>query len=178
MCDPATALTIASGVASFVGQQQAASAQEAANEQGRQLAIQNQQLQIRALQNQEDEDSKRAAEALADNSRAAEALKATARVSAGEAGISGLSVDALLGDLTRQESENAGEIIQTLDFQQRQRDLQREGTGITTQSQINQLPLVQYPSFFDAAIGTATAAFSTYQQSQALKARTQEAQST
>lgn len=168
MCEPATltaisiGLTAASGVASYVGQQNAAAAQEAANAQGRNLAIQNQQLQIRALQNQEDEESRRAEEALRENSLAADATRATAAVSAGEAGVAGLSVDALLGDITRQESENKQDVLQTQDFGQRQRQLDREGLGITTQSQINQLPLVEYPSFFDTALQTGTAAFGQY----------------
>lgn len=158
MCEPTTValLTVASSAASFVGQQQAASAQESANNEARNLAIQNQRLQIRALQNQEDEENRRAEEALRDNSRAAEAAKATAQVSAGEAGVSGLSVDALLGDLERQEGENKQDIIQTQDFGQRQRQLDREGVGINAQSQINQLPLVEYPSVFEFAVGAAS----------------------
>ena len=155
--------TVASGVSSYVGQQQAAKAQNAANMQARDLAIQNQNLQIRSLQNREDEEARRAEEALRENSLAADATRATAAVAAGEAGISGLSVDALIGDITRQEVENKQDVLQTQDFGQRQRQLDREGLGITAQSQINQLPLVEYPSFFDTAVGTATQAFGAYQ---------------
>ena len=163
MCDPLTAITVASGVAGFIGDRQAAAAQEAANAQARNLAIQNQNLQIRALRNAEEENSRRASEALRDNQRAADATRATAQVAAGEAGVSGLSVDALLGDITRQETANNQDIQDTLDFQQRQIQLDREGAGITAQSQVNQLPLVEFPSFFDAATSTATAAFQTRQ---------------
>ena len=172
MCEIATALTVASGVAGLVGQQQAASAQEAANNQARALAIRNQDLQIRALQNAEDEDRRRTSEALIDNQRAANAAKATAQVAAGEAGVAGLSVDALLGDIVRQETENKQDILTTQDFQQRQRQLDREGIGITATSQVNQLPLVEYPSFFNSSLGTASDAFTTYRKSKVLKDKT------
>lgn len=169
MCDPVTltVMTVASGAMQYIGQKQAASAQEAANMQARNLAIQNQQLQIRALQNQEDEDARRAGEALRDNSRDAEAARATAQVAAGESGVAGLSVDALLGDIMRQESENKFDILSIQDANQRQRQLDREGLGITTQSQINQLPLVQYPSFAEAALSTAISGASTYSRAKA-----------
>lgn len=168
MCDPVTALTVASTAVGFIGQQQQAAAQEAANNQARNLAIQNQQLQIRALQNQEDEEARRASEALFDNQRQAEARKATAMVSAGEAGVSGLSVDALLGDLDRQVAENKQDIIQTVDFGQRQRQLDREGVGINAQSQVNQLPPVQFPSIFGAAIDAGVSGYRTRQQQKRL----------
>lgn len=166
MCEPATILTIAtvaSGAAGFVGANNAARAQDKANEQARNLAIQNQQLQIRSLRNAEDEEARRASESLVSNARAADSATATAQVSAGEAGVSGLSVDALLGDIIRQETENRQDVLQTQDFGQRQRQLDREGLGITTQSQFNQLPLVQYPSFFEHAANTAVSAFGVHQ---------------
>lgn len=164
MCEPTTMamLAIASTAVSFVGQKQAADAQSAANQEGRNLAIQNQRLQIQSLQNQEDEENRRAQESILDNALDAEATRSTARVSAGESGISGLSVDALLGDLTRQETENRQDVLQTQDFGQRQRELDREGIGITAQSQINQLPLVEYPSFLEAGLSAASAGASAY----------------
>lgn len=164
MCEPTTMaiLTVASGAMSYVGQQQAAKAQEASNAQARNLAIQNQNLQIRALRNQEEEDRVRTQEALEDTRKAAEAAQATAMVSAGESGVSGLSVDALLGDIDFQANENNQEIIQTQNFRQQQRQLDREGLGINAQSQINQLPPVQFPSLFGAALETGASAFGAY----------------
>lgn len=164
MCDPVTltVLTVASTAATFIGQKQAADAQEAANQQSRNLVIQNQRLQIRALQNQEDEDSRQAGEALRDNAQAADAAAATARVAAGESGVSGLSIDALLGDIVRQESENRFDIQSTQDFRQRQRELDREGVGITATSQVNQLPLVNEPDPFAAILTAASSSFGNF----------------
>jgi len=163
MCDPITALTVASGVAGFVGQQQQAKAQASANKRTQALILQNQSLQIQSLQNAEDEDRVKTQESIINNQKAADAARATAAVSAGEAGVSGLSVDALLGDLTLQEAENRNDLMMSQDFRQRQRQLDREGIGITSQSQVNQMPTPQYPSFFEAALSTAASGVNTYQ---------------
>lgn len=171
MCTPValTVMTVASGVLDYAGKVQAANAQEKANNRSRELSIQNQNLQIRALQNQADEDRRQATEALLDNQRDADAARASAAVAAGEAGVSGLSVDALMGDLVRQETDNRLDILSINSFQQRQRELDREGIGITTQSQINQLPLVEYPSFAGAALSTAMDGVGTYQKAKSRK---------
>ena len=47
-----------------------------------------------------------AAQRIQASAKRAREARATARVSAGEAGVAGLSVDALINDLTRQEAEN------------------------------------------------------------------------
>lgn len=169
MCDPVslTIATVASAGMSYIGQQQAAKAQEKANRQSAALMMQNQALQIRALQNAEDEDRERTNEDIMDNQKAADAARATAAVAAGESGVSGLSVDALLGDLIRQESENRGDILTSQDFRQRQRQLDREGIGITTQSQVNQLPRPEYPSFLGTALQAGIDGVNTYQSAKA-----------
>lgn len=152
MCDPVTAtIAIASAATSYMGQKQAADAQSAANEQARSLAIQNQNLQIRALRNQEDEDRVSSTNAMRKSQMEAEKVAARARVASGESGVSGLSIDALLGDVDMQLTDNLNTIRTTQGFRQRQRQLDREGLGITTQSQINRLPAVQYPSLLETA---------------------------
>lgn len=169
MCSPValTVMTVASGVLDYAGKRQAASAQEKANNRSRELAIQNQNLQIRSLQNQADEDRRQATQAILDNQKDADAARSTAAVAAGESGVSGLSIDALMGDLVRQETDNRLNILSINSFQQRQRELDREGIGITAQSQINQLPLVEYPSFASAALSTAMDGVGTYQRAKA-----------
>lgn len=165
MCEPTTiaiGLAVASGVSTVVGQVQAASAQSKANARSQELIVRNQNLQIQALQNREDEESKRASEELFDNQRAENAAIARARVSAGEAGVSGLSIDALLNDLEFQGNENALDIEQNFDFNQRQRQLEAEGIGITSESQINQLPAVQQPDYLGIALNTGANAFGAY----------------
>lgn len=170
MCDPISAgLAIGAGVLNYAGQQQMANAQAAANAQGRELAIQNQRLQIQALNNQEDEDRREASDAIMRSSQEAEAVAATARVASGEAGVSGLSVDALMGDIVMQETANRRTILDTQDNRQRQRQLDREGLGITTQSQINQMPIPEYPSFFGTFLQTGGSIYGQYKQDQYFK---------
>jgi len=156
-------LAVAGGVSAAVQAKNAADAQEEANEASRGLIVRNQALQIQALQNQEDEDTKRATEAQLDAQRQANAAVSSARVSAGESGVAGLSVDALLNDLNFQGNENSFDIAENLDFKQRQRQLEIEGLGITTESQINQLPAVQQPDYLGIALNTGANAFSAHQ---------------
>lgn len=164
MCDPVSAmvgLTIGAGALDFVGGMQQASAQESANNASRDLAIRNQNLQIQALNNQAEEDAKVTADKMFESNRAAREQQATARVSSGEAGVSGLSVDALLGDFDRQAGENSATFLQSLSFADRQRQIDRESIGITTQSQINQLPFATRPSLAGAIVKTGANAFQT-----------------
>lgn len=120
MCAPAVfalgalVVGIASQATSFIGQNQAANAQ--ANYQNQlaqleirrqqqeqeQLLLKNQQEQL-ALAGQMSQQNEQAARELNKVSMEARAASSRATVAAGEAGISGLSVDALLGDITRQE---------------------------------------------------------------------------
>jgi hypothetical protein len=165
MCNPAAlvALTIAQGVTQYMGQAQAAKAQQSANNASAALITQNQKLQIQSLQNREEEDAAKAGQQAFESQRAARERAATARVSAGEAGVSGLSIDALMGDYSRQSGENTINILTNLDYAQRQRQLERESIGITSKSQINQLPQVQSPSLLGSALETgANAAFTYY----------------
>jgi len=156
-------LAVAQGVSTAVGAAKAASAQSKANAASQGLIVRNQALQIQSLQNQEDEDTKRATEAQFDQQRQENAAVARARVSAGESGVAGLSVDALLNDLNFQGNENSFDIAENLDFKQRQRQLEVDGIGITTESQINQLPAVESPDYLGIALNTGANAFGAYQ---------------
>ncbi len=124
MCNPATAVlalgalsivtSVATGVIQYVGQQQQAESQaqyQSALMQARNQEIQDntaianesflqQTQQINLRQQQEDE---KASQDIQQVQIEAAKARATARVSAGEAGVSGLSVDSLLADYYRQE---------------------------------------------------------------------------
>jgi hypothetical protein len=120
MCAPAVfalgslAVGLASQATSFIGQTQAANNQ--ANYQSQlaslesrrqqqeqeQLLLKNQQEQ-QSLFTQQAQQNEQAARELNKVAMEARAASSRATVAAGEAGVSGLSVDALLGDITRQE---------------------------------------------------------------------------
>tara|TARA_Y100000389_G_scaffold7640_4_gene7326 strand:- start:4783 stop:5418 length:636 start_codon:yes stop_codon:yes gene_type:complete len=133
MCDPATIgaiVGVASAGAGYAGQRQQAKAQAAYQAQSaaaeRQRALQE-QSSIRMQQAQQQEATARELQQVSKKSQ--EAL-ARARVSAGEAGVAGASVQALMDDYSRQE---AGYRAATL--------RQQELTGVGTQLGLEQAGL-------------------------------------
>lgn len=126
MCNPAAAMAVVqvaqqgfqyAGQRKQAKQQAAFQAQAAATE--RQRALQE-QTSLRMRQAQEQEATARELEQVSRKSR--EAL-ARARVSAGEAGVAGASVQALMDDYTRQEAGYRSAL-------QRQQELSTIGTGL------------------------------------------------
>ena len=134
MCLPLAAIGAIAGVASagagYIGQRQQAKAQAAYQAQSaaaeRQRALQE-QSSIRMQQAQQQEATARELEQV---SRKSQEALARARVSAGEAGVAGASVQALMDDYSRQE---AGYRAATL--------RQQELTGVGTQLGLEQAGL-------------------------------------
>ena len=167
MCDPISATLVAasvgSNIAGFVGarqqakQQAAYQAQAAAAERQR---FMQEQTSIRMRQAQEQEAVGRELEQVSKKSQ--EAL-ARARVSAGEAGVAGASVQALMDDYVRQEGGYRAALL-------RQQELSGVGTGLqleqagfgTQQRQIGINRPIARPSFLTAALSTASGALGAY----------------
>jgi uncharacterized protein HemX len=166
MCSIALAgLALGAGAAgaSFIGQRQQAKAQSAYQRQAsiaeRQRALQEQRS-IRMRQGQEQEATNREINEMSKKAREA---VSTAQVSAGESGVSGLSVDALLQDYENQSlAYNMG-----LTRQQEMRDVQ---TGLaltdagfrTVSNQIGINRPVSKPSFLEGALSVASSGLSGY----------------
>lgn len=156
-------LAVASGGAQYIGarqqakQQAAYQAQAAAAERQRFL---QEQTSIRMRQAQEQEAVGRELEQV---SRKSQAALARARVSAGEAGVAGASVQALMDDYVRQEGGYRAALL-------RQQELSGVGTGLqleqagfgTQQRQIGINRPINRPSFLTAALSTATGALGAY----------------
>jgi hypothetical protein len=154
---------VASSGASYLGQRQQAKAQAAYQAQSaaaeRQRALQE-QSSIRMRQAQEQEATARELEQV---SRKSQEALARARVSAGEAGVAGASVQALMDDYTRQE---AGYRAATL--------RQQELTGVGTQLGLEQAGLasqqrligiqqpISKPSFLTAGLEAVSGGLSGY----------------
>tara|TARA_Y100000361_G_C11157112_1_gene344856 strand:+ start:2435 stop:3025 length:591 start_codon:yes stop_codon:yes gene_type:complete len=104
-----------------------------------------------------------AAQQLQESQTQAMEARATARTSAGESGVSGLSVDALIGDLTRQEAEYNFSIQQQQQFQEQNTNnvLEAAGLGFTANMlRINKpIPKTDY---FGAALQGAQTGLSFY----------------
>ena len=107
MCDIVTA-SIVMGVASsglqIQGQRQQAKIQRKVQENASKVERQRYLNEVSSLRTQQAQEQVAAAQKLQANKTRAREARATARVSAGEAGVAGLSVDALMNDLTRKEA--------------------------------------------------------------------------
>ena len=161
-----------SAILGYAGQRQQAKAQAAYQAQSaaaeRQRALQE-QSSIRMRQAQEQEATARELEQV---SRKSQEALARARVSAGEAGVAGASVQALMDDYTRQE---AGYRAATL----RQQELRGVGTqlgleqaGLASQQRlisINQP--IDKPSFLTAGLGAISGGLSGYRTGLDIKSR-------
>ena len=165
MCDPVTLTTIAvvSGGAQYIGQRrmarQQARYQARASEMERQRAMQEQSA-MRIRQAQEQEAANRE---LADVSLKARESLAKARTSAGEAGVSGASVEALLDDYTRQEAAYRIGISRQRELQDVQTGLALTDAGYRTQMrQIDINRPIDKPSFLTGALNIAQSGLSGY----------------
>jgi len=176
MCDPisiaAITASVGSSIAGYAGQRQQAKAQAAYQAQSaaaeRQRALQE-QSSIRMRQAQEQEATARELEQV---SRKSQEALARARVSAGEAGVAGASVQALMDDYTRQE---AGYRAATL--------RQQELTGVGTQLGLEQAGLasqqrlisinqpIDRPSLLTAGLGAISGGLSGYRTGLDIKSR-------
>jgi len=169
MCHPA-AIPIATAVigglssgAQFVGQRQQAKAQaamQARASQAERQRFQQEQTSMRMRQAQEQEAVGRELEQVSKKSQAA---LARARVSAGEAGVAGASVQALMDDYMRQEGGYRAALL-------RQQELGALGTGLgleqagfaTQQRQIGINQPIDRPSVLGAVLQGAQQAMSGY----------------
>lgn len=174
MCEPTTialasfALTAASTVTSVIAQQQhatdTANAQNAYNRQ-----VEQNQL-IARNQNLVGLDTERATaledtrEQINRNTMAARRAMATARVSAGEAGVSGLSVDALLRDLSGQAGYDNATATENYLRQADDINFRRENAQNEAVSAVNSVrqPQIQNPDYLGAALRIGQGAINSY----------------
>ena len=160
MCDPVSiAIAVGSSVAQYAGQRKQARAQARYQAQAaaaeRQRFLQE-QTSLRMRQAQEQEAVGRELEQVSKKSQAA---LARARVSAGEAGVAGASVQALMDDYMRQEAGYRSALL-------RQQELGGVATGMgleqagfaTMQRQIGINQPINKPSFLEGALGVASGA--------------------
>jgi hypothetical protein len=97
------------------------------------------------------------------SARKAREARATARVSAGEAGVAGLSVDALINDLTKQEAEYSFATQQQLQMNDVGRSMQLENAGLSfTNNMLRINKPIEQPNYLGAALSGAQTGMSTY----------------
>ena len=129
----ALAVTVVSTGANIHGQRVAAKTQRKVQENASIAERQRYLQEVSSMRMQQAQEQDAAAQRLQNSSKRAREARATARVSAGEAGVSGLSVDALINSLTKEEAGFNFATNQQLQMNDvnRTMQLQQSGLGFT-----------------------------------------------
>ena len=148
MCDPMT-IAIGSALAGAAGQVVSYQNQQAMYEQNRQNAMAAFRDNQKGLNDREMQEQDAAAQKRFDTSLQAKAAEATSEVSAGEAGVSGISVDALVGDIGARAGRATSNIDTNLDWTTSQLQAEKTAGAHQQTDRINSVPA---PNFADAAL--------------------------
>ena len=156
-----TAIGAVSGIAQYAGQRKMAKDQgryQAAASAAERARFMQEQTSIRMGQGQQQEATNRELGDIAIKSR--EAIS-RARTSAGEAGVAGASVDALMDDYMRQEGNYRTALTRQQEFQNINTGLGLSDAGFRTQNNLIGINRpINRPSFLTAALNTANLGFS------------------
>ena len=167
MCEPATLTALALGAASagsqVMGQRQMAKTQAKVQKNASAAERQRYLQEVSSMRVQQGQEEVAAAQRVNASARKAREARATARVSAGEAGVAGLSVDALINDLTREEAEYNFATQQQLQMNDVGRSMQLENAGLGfTNNMLRINRPIEKPDYLGAAISGAQTGMSTY----------------
>lgn len=168
MCDPVTLSALGATIVSAAGSAAASGSlalattglaiggslleyqqQKSAYNANKVQATQSYSDSLNAIQRRQEQEQQASAENRLQNEREYDATKARATVAAGEAGVSGLSVNALLNDLAGQQAHRQGMIDTNLAWTTEQLQDEKTGARSTMQSRINSL---QNPSGLGLAL--------------------------
>lgn len=160
MCDIKTmasaALAISTSVLDYQAQDTQADAQEEYNKQIQKNAEVAHQNDLEALRVQQQQDEDQAEEEIFQNQVAARQARSRAKTAAGESGVTGLSVDALLADFERQEANFKDAVTANLANRDQQRRLEENSALTRYQSRVNSRQPVSRPSLTGTALNLAS----------------------
>ena len=170
MCDiitPAVMLAVgmsaASAGAQVHGQRQQAKTQAKVQANASAAERERYLREVSSMRVQQGQEEVAAAQRVNESARKAREARATARVSAGEAGVAGLSVDALISDLTREEANYNFATQQQLQMSDVNRTLQLGDAGLGfTNNMLRINKPIEKPDYLGAAISGAQTGLSTY----------------
>lgn len=170
MCEPLSIMTAAFGIAQtatqFIGAQQQAKAQNEMVRENQKAANANLVREYADVQTRQLQEEDAAAVQKQDVSREARAARATTMAAAGEAGVAGLSVDALLADVYGKEATAKDRISQNNGFTTQNLTREMDGLRAKAKDRINSMPWANGPSPFAAALkigGVGLDSYSSYQ---------------
>lgn len=168
MCGPLAmavgglAISAAQTVVGFVGQMQAAREQERFYNENAARADADMKRGYIAAQRRMIQEEAAAHNERAEVAREGRAARARAITAAGEGGVSGLSVDALLADFYGREAEFMDRSRQQTEWTQQQLIESMHGIRSTAEDRINSVPKPVRPSFIDAGLRIAGAGMNAY----------------
>jgi len=151
LCDFITIASMGLGIASSMMEYQGAKSQYAAQQEfakrnainaANQAATQYSNLNIRA----QEEDLARHQQKFQTGIEAAQAAS-TMEVAASQGGVAGLSVDQMLRDLYAQEGRNSAALDANHQISRRYLEGEKKAAQLSSQSQINSIPIPEKPSF-------------------------------
>ena len=164
MCDiPSAIMGIASGFSQIMGQSQMAKAQAKVQANASAAERQRYLQEVSSMRVQQGQEEVAAAQRIQESTRKAREARATARVSAGEAGVAGLSVDALINDLTREEANYRFATNQQLQMNDVNRTMQLDQAGLGfTNNMLRINRPIEQPDYLGSALSGAQTGLSTY----------------
>ena len=165
MCEIITAVTLAlaSAGSQIHGQRQQAKTQAKVQKNASAAERERYLREVSSMRVQQGQEEVAAAQRVNESARKAREARATARVSAGEAGVAGLSVDALINDLTREEANYNFATQQQLQMNDVGRSMQLENAGLGfTNNMLRINRPIEKPDYLGAAISGAQTGLSTY----------------
>lgn len=167
-----SALTVGSTAISYQQANAAADAQEQtnneANERARRYMIEDQDALTRMSQQEQAAASQKINETQIDAQRRA----ATTQVAATAGGVSGLSVDALLGDIFGNEASIRDSVNQNLEATGQQIQSERTSVMRGYTDTVNTRPSVNRPSLFGAALEAGTGVVGAYKDQWKIRGKT------
>lgn len=137
--------------------------QKAADE-GSKLAQESFASQSAAMRLRQSQEAAAAHQAIFENDKKAAEARATAKVSAAEAGVSGVSVNNLIGDFYRQQGNYNASVGSNLDMTNDQLDSQIAGlrSGAVDRTFSLQQPAINRPSYLAAGLAFSNQALGVY----------------
>lgn len=123
-------MAVATTVSSIRAQQQAAAAQAKAQQNATKAERMRHQQEMSAQRIEQRQEQAAKAQKTDAATKKARQVRATAQVAAGESGVSGLSVDALISDLTRQEGDYQYSLTKQAEFDDTNRTLGLKDGGM------------------------------------------------
>lgn len=155
MCDPLSiamaglsfATTAGSAVLGHQAQTEAANEQNRMFEANRQNALRAHADKETALNRRIGQEQEAAAQDKFDASLKARQARATNVVAAGEAGVSGLSLEGLLNDISNANSRFGARVDKNVEWTGQQLEEEKRATGFQTLDRINSVKTAKGPSF-------------------------------